>query len=198
MLFELTPLPYEIDALEPYISERTLELHYGKLQETYVHCLNNLVKGTKFEDSELETIIRVSDGSIFNNASQVFNHTFYFDGLISADKSCLRGPFMRVLTGNFGSVQFLKDSFIKCAASLFGSGWVWLLLNPKGTIEIIHESNAGNPLRRGLKPLLTCDLWEHGYFLDYQNRRPDYVNAFWNVINWKIIEERYDNARNDR
>jgi Fe-Mn family superoxide dismutase len=195
MRFQLPPLPYELDALEPLISRRTLEFHHGKHHEAYVNNLNNLIAGTKFENSDIETIIKVAEGPVFNNASQVWNHTFYFEGLIPSNGHVLKGPFSRVISGNFGSVQFFRESFIKAANSLFGSGWVWLLWNPKGTIEIIQESNAGNPLRKGLVPLLTCDVWEHGYYLDYQNRRPDYLNAFWSLINWDIIEKRYNDAR---
>jgi Fe-Mn family superoxide dismutase len=195
MRFQLPPLPYELDALEPLISRRTLEFHHGKHHEAYVNNLNNLIAGTKFENSDIETIIKVAEGPVFNNASQVWNHTFYFEGLIPSNGHVLKGPFSRVISGNFGSVQFFRESFIKAANSLFGSGWVWLLWNPKGTIEIIQESNAGNPLRKGLVPLLTCDVWEHGYYLDYQNRRPDYLTAFWSLINWDIIEKRYNDAR---
>jgi Fe-Mn family superoxide dismutase len=195
MRFQLPPLPYELDALEPLISRRTLEFHHSKHHEAYVNNLNNLIAGTKFENSDIETIIKVAEGPVFNNASQVWNHTFYFEGLIPSNGHVLKGPFSRVISGNFGSVQFFRESFIKAANSLFGSGWVWLLWNPKGTIEIIQESNAGNPLRKGLVPLLTCDVWEHGYYLDYQNRRPDYLTAFWSLINWDIIEKRYNDAR---
>ncbi len=196
MLFELPPLPYSFDALEPHISKRTLEFHHGKHHEAYVNNLNNLKYGTRFENSDLETIIRVAEGPLFNNASQVWNHTFYFEGLIPSEVNHLKGPFSKIICGNFGTVQLFKESFIKAASSLFGSGWVWLLWNPKGLVEIIQESNAGNPLRKGLMPLLTCDVWEHGYYLDYQNRRTDYLNAFWNLINWEIIEKRYNDAKN--
>lgn len=196
MLFELPPLPYKTDALEPLISKRTLDLHHGKHHEAYVNSLNNLIAGTRFENSDLETIIRIAEGPVFNNASQVWNHTFYFESLIPGKKGNLKGPFSKVIAGNFGSVQYFKETFIKSAISLFGSGWVWVLWNPRGTLEIIQESNAGNPLRRGLMPLLTCDVWEHGYYIDYQNRRSDYLNAFWELINWEIIERRYSDARN--
>lgn len=197
MLFELPPLPYELDALEPHISKRTLELHHGKHHEAYVNNLNNLIRGTKFEGSDLETIIKVAEGPVFNNASQVWNHTFYFEELIPNNNGNeLSGAFSKVILGNFGSMQYFRDTFMKVASTLFGSGWVWLLWNPKGSVEIMQEINAGNPLRKGLKPLLTCDMWEHGYYLDYQNRRADYLNAFWSLINWEIIEKRYYDARN--
>jgi superoxide dismutase, Fe-Mn family len=196
MYFELPPLPYEPDALEPRISRRTLELHHGKHHEAYINNLNNLIAGTRFENSDLETIIKVADGHVFNNASQVWNHTFYFESMIPCNPNHLQGPFLKVIAGSFGSLQYFKETFMKAASSLFGSGWVWVLWNPKGTVEIIQESNAGNPLRRGLMPLLTCDVWEHGYYLDYQNRRNEYLNAFWDLVNWEIIERRYADARN--
>lgn len=196
MEFALPPLPYKLDALEPSISRRTLELHHDIHLDSYVRNLNNLIAGTKFENTDLETIIKVSEGPIFNNASQVWNHIFYFESLMPPNGKSLKGPFSKIITGNFGSLQFFKESFSRTASSLFGSGWVWLLWNPRGAMEIIQESNAGNPLRKGLFPLLACDVWEHGYYLDYQNRRSEYLNAFWNLINWEIIEKRYFDARN--
>ncbi|MGE5420376.1 MAG: superoxide dismutase [Chloroflexota bacterium] len=196
MLFELPLLPYRTNALEPLISKRTLELHHGKHQAAYVNNLNLLVAGTRFENSTLETIIKIAEGPVFNNASQVWNHTFYFESLIPGTKSNLTGPFSKVISENFGSVQYFKETFIKAGIALFGSGWVWVLWNPRGTVEIIQESNAGNPLRKGLIPLLTCDVWEHGYYIDYQYRKNDYMNAFWELINWEIIEHRYSDARN--
>ncbi|HEX2974697.1 MAG TPA: superoxide dismutase [Bacteroidales bacterium] len=193
--YQIQPLPYGFDALEPYISRKTLEFHYGKHQQGYVNTLNSLVIGTKYENSDIETIIRVAEGPLFNNASQVWNHNFYFEGMTNAGSKSLKGSFARVISGNFGSVQYLKDNFIKAGTTLFGSGWIWLLWNPKGSVEIVQESNAGNPLRKGLTPLLTCDVWEHGYYLDYQNRRSDYLEAFWKLIDWEIIEKRYIEAR---
>jgi Fe-Mn family superoxide dismutase len=194
MKFELQQLPFEINALEPYISGKTLEFHHGKHHQAYVSNLNNLVSGTKFEKTDLETLIKVTDGPIFNNAAQAWNHTFYFTGLKQGNNHQLKGPFKEVINRSFGSGAFFKDTFIKSIVSLFGSGWVWLVLNPKGTMEIIQENNAGNPLRRGLVPLLTCDVWEHAYYLDYQNRRPDYAEAYWRLINWELIEKRYNDA----
>ena len=166
--------------------------HYEKYHKVYVANLNKLISGTKFEDKDYETIIRVADGPIFNYAALAWNHTFYFSGLIPANNQILRGPFANVLKRNFGSVRFFKETFAKYVASLLGAGWVWLVLNPKGSMEILLESNAGNPLRRGLIPLLTCDLWEHAYYLDYQHRKSDYLEAFWKLINWELIEKRYD------
>jgi superoxide dismutase, Fe-Mn family len=195
MKFELPQLPFEMNSLEPGISRKTLEFHHGKHHQAYVTNLNSLITGTKFENYDLETIIKVADGPVFNNASQVWNHTFYFESLNPAGKNGLNGPFANVINGTFGSVSLFKETFIKASQSLFGSGWAWLVWNLKGSIEIIQESNAGNPLRKGLIPLLTCDVWEHAYYLDYQNRRPDYLAAFWNLINWKIVEKRFDEAR---
>ncbi|MEQ8226002.1 MAG: superoxide dismutase [Candidatus Eremiobacterota bacterium] len=194
MKFLLPQLPYRMNALEPYISEKTLEYHYGKHHKAFITNLNNLISGTKFVDKDLEDLIRISDGLIYNNAAQVWNHTFYFYGLKPGNNHISDGPFMDVINGSFGSVEFIKESFIKSAVSLCESGWVWLIYNPKGSIEIICEKNAGNPLRRGLIPLLACDMWEHAYYLDYQNRRSDYIAAFWNLINWKLIEKRYNEA----
>lgn len=195
MLFELPRLNYNTDALEPYMSRRTLDLHHGKHLDAYLNNLNVLIAGTKFEDADLETIIKVADGPVFNNASQVWNHSFFFETLKPGD-GIMKGSFSKIISGHFGSVQYFRETFNKTALSLFGSGWVWLLWNPKGTLEIVQESNAGNPLRRGLIPLLACDLWEHSYYLDYQNRRSDYLNAFWNLVNWDIVEKRYLDARN--
>ena len=194
MKFRLPNLPFEINALEPYISGKTMEFHYGKHHRVCVTNLNKLVSGTKFENKDFETIIKVAEGNIFNNAALAWSHAFYFSGLKPGNNHSLKGPFKNVINKSFGSVKFFKETFTKSAVTLFGSGWVWLVLNPKGPMEIIHESNAGNPLRRGLVPLLTCDMWEHAYYLDYQNRRSDYVEAFWNLINWEIIEKRYNEA----
>jgi Fe-Mn family superoxide dismutase len=194
MRFELPDLPYEMSDLEPYISKKTLELHYKKYHKAYVTNLNSLISGTKFNNLDLETIIKVADGPVFNNAAQIWNHTFYFEGLKRASENTLKGRFAAVIKRNFGSVLFLKSSFTKSAISLFGAGWIWLVLNPDGSMGIIQKSNAGNPLRIGLVPLLTCDVWEHAYYLDYQNRRKNYLEAFWKLINWEIIEKRYNES----
>jgi Fe-Mn family superoxide dismutase len=183
-----------LNALEPNISKRTLEFHHGKHHQIYVTNLNDLITGTKFEKTDLETIIKVADGPIFNHAAQVWNHTFYFAGLEPGNNKITKGPFLDIINGSFGSVTFFKNTFIKSALSLFGSGWVWLVWNPIGSMEIIQERNAGNPLRKGLIPLLTCDMWEHAYYLDYQNRRTDYLEAFWKLINWEVIEKRYNDT----
>jgi Fe-Mn family superoxide dismutase len=194
MKYLLSALHFKMDALEPLISRNTLEFHQGKHQ-TYVTNFNNLISGTKFKDMDLVTIIRVADGPIFNNAAELWNHTFYFDGLDPSTNHLSNGPLKDIINESFGSVRLLKGAFIKSAVSLFGCGWIWLLLNPDRSLEITYETNAGNPLRRGFIPLLTCDMWEHAYYLDYQNRRTDYIEAFWKLINWELIEKRYNDAK---
>jgi superoxide dismutase, Fe-Mn family len=191
MKFELLELPYDLDALEPNISRLNLELHYEKHYQTYITNLNTRVNGSKFENLDLETIIKVADGPVFNDAAQVWNHRFYFEGLKPGNNT-LKGPFAELIKRNFGSVSFFKNSFIKASLSLFGAGWVWLVFNPGKSMEIVAKSNAGNPLRIGLIPLMNCDLWEHAYNLDYQNREKDYLEAFWKLINWEMIEKRYN------
>lgn len=194
MKFELPGLPYDTNALEPYISRETVECHHRKHHKAYVSNLNGLLSTTKYRKIDLETIIKVADGPVFNNAAQVWNHTFYFEGLQPGGKSDPEGTFLEIINSNFGSVSFFKNTFAKAASSLFGSGWVWLVLNQKGSFEVIQEGNAGNPLRRGLVPLMGCDVWEHAYYLDYKHRRSDYVEAFWNLINWTKVEKRYNDA----
>jgi superoxide dismutase, Fe-Mn family len=191
MKFELPKLTYEMDGLEPFISKKTLEFHYGKHHQTYVTNLNNLISETKFENSELETIIKEAEGPLFNNAAQVWNHTFYFMSLRQDKETAPQGILAEAINKSFGTFADFKDAFTKASVSLFGSGWVWLVKNQNGSLEIIQENNAGNPLRKGLKPILNCDVWEHSYYLDYQNRRPEYINAFWNLIDWKEIEKRF-------
>ncbi|HEX2920041.1 MAG TPA: superoxide dismutase [Bacteroidales bacterium] len=195
MLYKLPSLKYKTDALEPHISRKTLELHHDKHHDAYVNNLNSLVIGTKYEDAEIESIIKVADGAVFNNAAQVWNHTFFFEGMTPGSGTSLSDGFSIILSKQFGSVQSFKEIFIKSALSLFGSGWVWLLWNPKGSLEIIQENNAGNPLRKGFIPIMNCDVWEHSYYLDYQNRKTEYLEAFWTLVNWEIIEKRYLKAR---
>lgn len=194
MKFELPDLPYNMAELEPHISKKTLECHYGKLLKSYIKNLNILIKGTKFENMDLDNIIKISDGAVYVNAAQTWNHMFYFEGLKPGNKSNLPGAFKNIIDCSFGSVSYFKNNFSKAANSLLGVGWIWLVLNQKGLLEIIPERNAGNPLRTGLVPLMNCDLWEHAYYLDYQNRQQDYIKAFWNLINWEIIENRYSDA----
>lgn len=191
MKFTLPELPYTLDALEPNISKKTLEFHYGKHHQAYATNLNNLVPGTEFENADLETIIKKADGPIFNNGAQVWNHSFYFLTLSPNGGGKPKDGLADAITKQFGSFDKFKELFIQAAATLFGSGWAWLVKRPDGSLDIIKESNAGNPLRNGLTPLLTCDVWEHAYYLDYQNRRPDYIQGFWNCIDWNVVEKRF-------
>ncbi len=191
MSIELPKLTYSLDALSPVIEKQTMEFHYGKHHQAYVTNLNNLIQGTSFQDASLETIIKESDGAIFNNGAQVWNHTFYFSSFKPKGGGEPSGDLAKQIEEDFGSFAEFKEKFSKAAATLFGSGWAWLVKNDTGKLEIIQESNAGNPLKSGLTPILTCDVWEHAYYLGYQNKRPDYVNAFWDILDWDVIESRY-------
>lgn len=168
-----------------------MEYHFGKHHQIYVSNLNNLISGTKFENSALESIIMHSDGPLLNNAEQTWNHTFYFLSLNRGNRSFQHGLLAEAIQRGFGTFGDFKDIFTKACVGLFGSGWVWLVKNQNGELEIIQESNAVNPLRKGLTPIMTCDVWEHAYYLDYQNRRLDYINAFWNILDWDVIEKRF-------
>jgi superoxide dismutase, Fe-Mn family len=190
MKHELPILPYDLNGLEPHISKQTLEFHYGKHHNAYVTNLNNLIPGTEFENSTLEEIVLKADGGIFNNGAQVWNHTFYFMSFSPKGGGLPSGKLLEKINESFGSFDAFKQAFSTAAATLFASGWAWLVINNNGKLEITQESNAGNPLRKGLKPLLTCDVWEHAYYLDKQNRRPDYIASFWEIIDWKTVEGR--------
>ena len=190
MAYELPALPYEMNALEPFISKETLEYHYGKHHAAYVKNLNGLVPGTEFENSGLEEIIKKAEGGIFNNGAQVWNHTFYWNCLSPEGGGEPTGALMNALKGDFGSFESFKEQFSKAAATLFGSGWAWLVKTPAGKLEIVQESNAGNPLRNGLEPIMTCDVWEHAYYIDKRNMRPAYIEDFWKVIDWNAIANR--------
>jgi len=191
MAFELPALPYAPDSLQPYISKQTIDFHYGKHHQAYVNNLNNLVPGTRFENAGLEQIIRESDGGIFNNGAQVWNHTFYFESFSPSGSREPSGNLAAAISTAFGSFATFKEQFTKSSVTLFGSGWAWLVKKPDGTLEIVQESNAGNPLKKGLIPLITCDVWEHAYYLDYQNKRPDYLQAYWNILDWNVIGKRF-------
>lgn len=191
MAFTLPDLPYKLNALEPYISERTLEFHYGKHHQAYVNNVNKLIAGTSYENASLETIIRETEGGIFNNGAQVWNHTFYFMQFSPDGCREPKDKLKEALEGEFGSVEGFKEEFSNAAAGLFGSGWAWLVVNEEGKPEIIQASNAGNPLRINKKPLLTCDVWEHAYYLDKQNARPEYIRDFWKILDWKVVSERF-------
>ncbi len=191
MKYELPSLPYQADALSPIISEKTIEFHYGKHHLTYVNNLNNLVTGTRFDGATLETIVKEADGAIFNNAAQVWNHTFYFNTFSPNPKPLPEGELLQSLERDFASLNDFKVKFSNAAVTLFGSGWAWLVKDAYGNLQIIQESNAGNPLRQGLIPLLTFDVWEHAYYLDYQNLRVKHIEALWQIVDWSVIETRF-------
>lgn len=191
MKFELPKLPYATDALAPVISQQTIELHYGKHLQTYITNLNNLIQGTKFENADLETIVKESDGAIFNNAGQTLNHNIYFLSFSPNGGGEPKGKLADAIKAQFGSFEDFKKEFSAAAVSLFGSGWAWLSKDADGKLVITKDSNAGNPLTQGLTPLLGFDVWEHSYYLDYQNRRADHVNELWKIIDWEVVSARY-------
>lgn len=191
MSFELPKLPYASDALEPHISKRTIEFHYGKHHQGYVNNLNKLVPSTKFENATLEQIIQEAEGAIYNNGAQIWNHSFYFATFSSSGRHEPYDKLEETIISTFNSFENFKEAFSKAATTLFGSGWAWLVKKPDGTLDIIQEPNAGNPLRRGLTPLLTFDVWEHAYYLDYQNNRAGHIQSLWNVIDWDVVVSRY-------
>lgn len=191
MKFTLPELPYAHNALEPIISEKTIAFHYGKHHQTYVNNLNGLVGGTEFENADLDSIVKKSEGPIFNNAAQIWNHNFYFLSLTPAKGSKPSDKLVAAIEAAFGSFDLFKDEFGKAAVSVFGSGWAWLVKDTEGKLSIVKESNAGNPMTRGLVPLLTFDVWEHAYYIDYQNRRADYVAALWDLVDWNVVSARY-------
>ena len=191
MSIKLPALPYAQDALEPYISRKTIEFHYGKHHQAYVTNVNNLIVGTEFEDATLETIILKADGPIYNNGAQVYNHTFYFDQFSPTPSEVPEGKLKAAIHVTFGSMEAFKEEFNKAALTLFGSGWAWLVKDMSGKLAIVQTPNAGNPLRDGSTPLLTCDVWEHAYYLDKQNQRAVYITDFWKVLDWKIVEGRF-------
>jgi Fe-Mn family superoxide dismutase len=189
MEHNLPELPYDKNALEPYISAETLEYHHGKHHATYVANLNKLIPGTEFENMTLEEIILKATGGIFNNAAQVWNHSFYWNCLSPACGGEPSGDLAAGINQAFGSFAEFKEKFSSAAAGNFGSGWTWLVRNSDGSLEIVNTGNAGTPLTDGKKPLLTCDVWEHAYYIDYRNARPKYVEAFWNLVNWDFVAQ---------
>ena len=191
-MIELPKLPYEINALEPHISQKTLEFHYGKHHAGYVNNLNKLIAGTPFENKSLEEIVKTSQGGMFKNAAQVWNHTFYWNCITpNPKKNAPTGKLLDAIVRDFGSFDAFKEKFINACVTLFGSGWAWLVADKEGKLSIVQTSNAQTPLTtEGLKPLLVCDVWEHAYYLDYQNLRANYVNEFWSMINWDFVESR--------
>lgn len=190
MAFKLPPLPYEKGALEPHISKKTVEFHYGKHHQGYVTKVNNLTQGTEYENASLEDIIRKANGGIFNNGAQVWNHTFYWHCLNPNGGGKPAGKLKELIERDFGSFDTFKDEFTNAATTLFGSGWTWLSQTSEGKLIIEQRSNADNPLRDGLKPILTCDMWEHAFYLDRQNRKPEYLEAFWELVDWAAAEKR--------
>ncbi len=185
MSFELPPLPYSRDALAPYISEETLNFHYGKHHQAYVTNLNKLIEGTDNADQSLEEVIRSSDGGLFNNAAQVWNHTFYWNSLAPNAGGAPSGALADAINTAFGSYDDFKAKFTASAAGNFGSGWTWLVKNAAGELEIVNTSNAGTVITdESLTPLVTCDVWEHAYYVDYRNSRPEYLKNFWKIVNW--------------
>ena len=192
--FELMALPYAAEALEPVISRETIGFHHGKHLAAYVNNLNGLLSGSGFEDATLEEIVCKATGGIVNNAGQILNHELYFGQFAAKPaKAEPAGALAEAILRDFGSIESFKEEFQKKGATLFGSGWVWLSADQDGKLVITQEPNAANPIQRGLKPLLTFDVWEHAYYLDYQNRRPDHLAALWQIIDWDVIEQRYQN-----
>jgi Fe-Mn family superoxide dismutase len=193
MSFELPQLPYAKDALEPHISAETLEFHYGKHHKTYVDKLNGLVPGTEFEGKSLEDIIKSAPaGGIFNNAAQVYNHTFYWNCLSPNGGGEPTGAIADAIKSKWGSFEEFQKEFNDKAVNNFGSSWTWLVKNDDFSLEIVNTSNAGNPMTNGQRPVLTCDLWEHAYYIDYRNVRPDYLKAFWTLVNWDFVNESFN------
>ncbi len=189
MAFTLPPLPYEMNALEPHISKETLEYHYGKHHQTYVNNLNNLIAGTEFESASLEEIIRKSSGGLFNNSAQVWNHTFYWNCLSPNGGGAPEGAVAEAINAKWGSFDAFKEEFNKKAAANFGSGWTWLVKKTDGSVDIVNTDDADTPLTTSDIPLLTCDVWEHAYYIDYRNARPKYLEHFWNLVNWQFVSQ---------
>ncbi len=190
MAFELPQLPYAMDALKPHISAETLEYHHGKHHAAYVNNLNNLIKGTPNENKSLEDIIKSAPaGGLFNNAAQHFNHSFYWKSLAPKAGGAPKGPVADAITKAFGSFDEFKKKFSEAATTHFGSGWAWLVRKSDGSLAIEATHDAGTPLTAGSKPIITCDVWEHAYYIDYRNARPKYVEAFWNLVNWEFANQ---------
>lgn len=190
--YTLPELPYAKDALEPAISERTIDYHYGKHEQAYIDNLNNLIKDTEYEDMSLEEIIEKAEGPLFNNASQAWNHIFYFFTFSPDGAREPSGELRKAIELQFGSVEAFKKDFVEAGVKIFGSGWVWLACDEDGKLLIIQKSNAGNPIADGLTPLLVFDVWEHAYYLDYQNRRAEALNKLWDIVDWDVVSSRFD------
>ncbi|HRL22184.1 MAG TPA: superoxide dismutase [Fe] [Alcaligenes sp.] len=189
MAFTLPALPYELNALEPHVSKETLEFHYGKHHQAYVTNLNNLVAGTEFENASLEDVVKKSSGGVFNNAAQVWNHTFYWNSLSPNGGGAPSGKLADAINAKWGSFDAFKEAFTKSAVGNFGSGWTWLVKKTDGSLDIVNTSNAGTTLTSDDVALLTCDVWEHAYYIDYRNARPKYLEQFWNLVNWDFAAQ---------
>ena len=193
MKHELMTLPYDYDALEPHMSKETLVFHHDKHHQTYVNKLNDLIVGTKFEDLDLVEIIKESDGGVFNNAAQIYNHDFFWNS-IGPNATTMSEQLEKAIVDTFGSVDNFKNEFITKATTHFGSGWVWLVADSTGTLKIVSTLNAGTPVTDGLTPLLTADVWEHAYYIDYRNVRPDYLSHWWGLVNWDFVSSNFANV----
>lgn len=191
MIYTQPELPYPASSLAPAISERTIEFHYGKHEKAYIENLNKLIENTIYADMELEDIIRQSDGALFNNASQAWNHIFYFFSFSPDGQGEPSGKLRQAIDRDFGSFDNFKKLFVEEGVKRFGSGWVWLSRDQSGKLYITSTSNAGNPMTEGLTPILTFDVWEHAYYLDYQNRRADALKALWDIVDWDVVESRF-------
>ncbi|MDF0606476.1 superoxide dismutase [Fe] [Neisseriaceae bacterium TC5R-5] len=191
MEHKLPELPYALDALAPHVSKETLEFHYGKHHQTYITNLNNLIKGTEFENASLEEIVKKSSGGIFNNAAQVWNHTFYWFSLAPNAGGEPSGALADAIKAKWGSFDEFKKAFTQTAVGTFGSGWAWLVKNNDGSLDLVSTSNAATPLTTDKKPLLTCDVWEHAYYIDYRNSRPNYLESFWKLVNWDFVAKNF-------
>ncbi|MBB3169374.1 Fe-Mn family superoxide dismutase [Simiduia aestuariiviva] len=192
MAIELPALPYAMDALAPHISKETLEYHYGKHHKTYVDKLNGMIPGTEFEGKSLEDIVKASSGGVFNNAAQIWNHTFYWNCLSPNGGGAATGAVAEAINAAFGSFDKFKEEFTASAVANFGSSWTWLVKNADGSVAIVNTSNAATPLTdASVTPILTVDLWEHAYYIDYRNARPNYMNAFWSLVNWDFVNKNF-------
>jgi superoxide dismutase, Fe-Mn family len=187
----LPALPYAMDALVPHISKETLEFHYGKHHQTYATNLNNLIKGTEFENASLEDIIKKSSGGVFNNSAQIWNHTFYWNSLAPNAGGEPTGELAAAINAKWGNFAAFKEAFNKMATGNFGSSWTWLVKKADGSLDIVNTSNAATPLTTTDKPLMTCDLWEHAYYIDYRNSRPNYLNGYWSLVNWAFAAKNF-------
>ena len=191
MMFQLPPLPYGPSDLAPVISQETIEYHYGKHEQTYIDNVNKMIEGTPYSDMPLEQIIREAEGALFNNASQAWNHIFYFFSFSPNGRRAPQGKLAEAIEQQWGSLENFQKEFEQAGVTLFGSGWVWLSKDPQGKLVISKENNAGSPLTKGHTPLLTFDVWEHAYYIDYRNRRAEQLHNLWKIVDWSVVESRY-------